>query len=118
MQTATFRRHLDRCIDLAKSERVVLMCAEAAPWRCHRSLIADALLVRGIAAREITSGVRVRAARADALGASELDGARSPPKPAASAIETVAPPRGAAKSFLVGPHHRRIDDVFGDEPHL
>jgi uncharacterized protein (DUF488 family) len=60
MQTATFRRHLDRCIDLAKTERVVLMCAEAVPWRCHRSLIADALLVRGIAASEITSGVRVR----------------------------------------------------------
>ena len=60
MQTATFRRNLDRCIDLAKSERVVLMCAEAVPWRCHRSLIADALLVRGIVASEITSGVRVR----------------------------------------------------------
>ena len=60
MQTATFTRNLDRCIDLAKRERVVLMCAEAVPWRCHRSLIADALLVRGIAASEITSGVRVR----------------------------------------------------------
>ena len=60
MQTATFRRNLDRCIDLAKSERVVRMCAEAVPWRCHRSLIADALLVRGIVASEITSGVRVR----------------------------------------------------------
>jgi uncharacterized protein (DUF488 family) len=60
MQTATFRRNLDRCIDWAKSERVVLMCAEAVPWRCHRSLIADALLVRGIAAREITSAIRVR----------------------------------------------------------
>jgi uncharacterized protein (DUF488 family) len=60
MQTATFRRSLERCIDLAKSERVVLMCAEAVPWRCHRSLIADALLVRGIAVSEITSGVSVR----------------------------------------------------------
>ena len=43
-----------------KRERVVLMCAEAVPWRCHRSLIADALLVRGIEASEITSGVRTR----------------------------------------------------------
>jgi len=60
MQTAAFRRNLDRCIDLAKSERVVLMCAEAVPWRCHRSLISDALLVRAIAASEITSGIRVR----------------------------------------------------------
>jgi uncharacterized protein (DUF488 family) len=60
MQTATFRRNLDRCIDFGKSERVVAMCAEAVPWRCHRSLIADALLVRGIAASEITSGTRLR----------------------------------------------------------
>jgi uncharacterized protein (DUF488 family) len=41
-------------------ERVMLMCAEAVPWRCHRSLIADALLVRGIEASEITSSVRTR----------------------------------------------------------
>ena len=60
MQTATFRENLDRCIELAKRERVVLMCAEAVPWRCHRSLIADALVVRGIEASEITSGVRTR----------------------------------------------------------
>jgi uncharacterized protein (DUF488 family) len=60
MQTTMFRRNLDRCIDLAKTERVVLMCAEAVPWRCHRSLIADALVVRGIAVNEITSAVRGR----------------------------------------------------------
>jgi hypothetical protein len=60
MQTARFRRSLNRSIELATQERVVLMCAEAVPWRCHRSLIADALLVRGIAVREITSGVRTR----------------------------------------------------------
>jgi uncharacterized protein (DUF488 family) len=60
MQTSTFRESLDRCIELAKRERVVLMCAEAVPWRCHRSLIADALLVTGIEAREITSGIRAR----------------------------------------------------------
>jgi hypothetical protein len=60
MQTAAFEDNLNRCIALAERERVVLMCAEAVPWRCHRSLIADALLVRGIEAREITSGVRAR----------------------------------------------------------
>jgi hypothetical protein len=36
------------------------MCAEAVPWRCHRSLIADALLVRRIDVREIASGIRTR----------------------------------------------------------
>ena len=60
MQTSTFRESLDQCIELAKQKRVVLMCAEEVPWRCHRSLIADALLVRGIEASEITSGVRTR----------------------------------------------------------
>ena len=60
MQTAMFRESLHRCIELAKRERVALMCAEAVPWRCHRSLIADALLVRGISVREITSGIRTR----------------------------------------------------------
>ena len=60
MQTSTFRENLDRCIELAKHQRVVLMCAEAVPWRCHRSLIADALVARGIEASEITSGVSTR----------------------------------------------------------
>lgn len=60
MQSSTFAESLDRCIELAKLERVTLMCAEAVPWRCHRSLIADALLARGIEAREITSGIRAR----------------------------------------------------------
>ncbi len=60
MQTAAFEESLTRCIQLAKRERVALMCAEAVPWRCHRSLIADALLVKGIEVREITSGIRAR----------------------------------------------------------
>ena len=60
MQTTEFGENLSRCIALARRERVVLMCAEAVPWRCHRSLIADALFVKGIEAREITSGIRAR----------------------------------------------------------
>jgi uncharacterized protein (DUF488 family) len=69
MQTATFRKSLDRCIELAKSERIVLMCADAVPWRCHRSSIAEALLARGIQASEITSSSARATARVDALGA-------------------------------------------------
>jgi uncharacterized protein (DUF488 family) len=60
MRTAPFRKSLDRCIERAKREQIVMMCAEAVPWRCHRSLIADALLARDIRASEITSGVRTR----------------------------------------------------------
>ena len=60
MQTPEFLDSLEGCIDLAKQERVVPMCAEGVPWRCHRSLIADALLARGIKASEITSRFRTR----------------------------------------------------------
>jgi len=60
MQTREFEDSLVRCIELAKKERVVLMCAEAVPWRCHRSLIADALLARGFSTSEITSAARTR----------------------------------------------------------
>jgi hypothetical protein len=60
MQTPAFRINLDNLIGLAKSERIAIMCAEAVPWRCHRSLIADALLARGIEVQEITSGTSTR----------------------------------------------------------
>lgn len=58
MQTPEFERSLEELVQLAKKERIVLMCAEAVPWRCHRSLIADALLVRGIQVEDIMSPTR------------------------------------------------------------
>jgi uncharacterized protein (DUF488 family) len=60
METAAFEASLAECIQLAERQRIVLMCAESVPWRCHRSLIADALVVRGIDVCEISSGVRAR----------------------------------------------------------
>jgi uncharacterized protein (DUF488 family) len=60
MQTSEFEENLDGLIGLAKTERIAVMCAEAVPWRCHRSLIADALLARGIEVQEITSAVHTR----------------------------------------------------------
>ncbi len=58
MQTPEFEQSLAELIQLAKQERIALMCAEAVPWRCHRSLIADALLVRGIRTEDIMSPIR------------------------------------------------------------
>jgi len=55
MQTPAFAKALDRAIDLAEKKPTALMCAEAVPWRCHRSLVADALLIRGIRVLEIIS---------------------------------------------------------------
>jgi uncharacterized protein (DUF488 family) len=60
MHSTGFKSNLERCLELAKAEQVALMCAEAVPWRCHRSLIADALVVRGVDALEIASDTRVR----------------------------------------------------------
>ena len=53
MQTPEFAAALQALIDLAAGARIAVMCAEAVPWRCHRSLIADALAVRGIAVEHI-----------------------------------------------------------------
>jgi uncharacterized protein (DUF488 family) len=58
MQTGTFLTAIDELIALASSASTAIMCAEAVPWRCHRSLIADALVVRGIEALEIVSRER------------------------------------------------------------
>jgi uncharacterized protein (DUF488 family) len=53
MQTSEFEAGLDRLIKLVAQKRSAIMCAEAVPWRCHRSLIADALTVRGIRVDDI-----------------------------------------------------------------
>lgn len=53
-----FEASLEALIEIARKERVALMCAEAVPWRCHRSLIADALVVRGIPIEHILSETR------------------------------------------------------------
>ena len=63
MQTQAFAENLDALIALARDHTVAIMCAEAVPWRCHRSLVADALLVRGVRALEIASETKTTAHR-------------------------------------------------------
>ena len=58
MQTPEFETSLEELIQLAKQKQIAIMCAEAVPWRCHRSLIADALLVRRIRIEDIMSPAR------------------------------------------------------------
>lgn len=60
MLTPEFEKSLDELIQRAIGERAALMCAEAVPWRCHRSLIADALAVRGIPVEDIFTAGRTR----------------------------------------------------------
>ena len=54
MQTDDFWDAIDRLCALAAAKTTAIMCAEAVPWRCHRSLIADALMVQGAEVRHIT----------------------------------------------------------------
>ncbi len=60
MLTPEFEQGLQQLIERARGERAALLCAEAVPWRCHRSLIADALVVRGIAVEHILSEKRTQ----------------------------------------------------------
>jgi uncharacterized protein (DUF488 family) len=55
MQTEAFYGALETLIHMSRQKRVAIMCAEAVPWRCHRSLVADALTVRGVPVVEILS---------------------------------------------------------------
>lgn len=53
MQTAQFREGIEQLTALGATSCTAIMCAEAVPWRCHRSLIGDALLVRGFLVLDI-----------------------------------------------------------------
>ena len=55
MQTPQFTENLRELIEFATESPTVIMCAESVPWRCHRSLIGDALLARGIPVEDIFS---------------------------------------------------------------
>ncbi len=60
MQTAEFQEGIQELIKIAHEKTVAIMCAEAVPWRCHRSLIGDALLVHGIDVLDIYSSTSVK----------------------------------------------------------
>ncbi len=55
MQTPAFAASLEQLIAIAQSATTAFMCSEAVPWRCHRSLIADALIARGFEVIDILS---------------------------------------------------------------
>ena len=60
MQTPDFAAGINQLIELGEAKATAIMCAEAVPWRCHRSLIGDALIVRGIEVLDIMSETVVR----------------------------------------------------------
>lgn len=58
MQSKDFQHGLEELEELAAKQKSAIMCAEAVPWRCHRSLVADALTARGWQVRHILSSGR------------------------------------------------------------
>jgi len=60
MQSAEFEENVELVAALARKHRCALMCAEAVPWRCHRSLVADALVLRGVQVEHIMAGQKRR----------------------------------------------------------
>jgi uncharacterized protein (DUF488 family) len=60
MQTAEFTHAVEALILISQKRRIAIMCAEAVPWRCHRSLVADALNVRSVPVIEILSETSYR----------------------------------------------------------
>jgi len=60
MQTPEFAAGIEQLLALHADATIAVMCAEAVPWRCHRSLIGDALLVRGVEVEDILTATSVR----------------------------------------------------------
>jgi len=81
MQTPEFDAELCNLVELARTDRVALMCAEAVPWRCHRSLIADALTTHGVATCEIASAKRLQPHRLPPFACVHGETVTYPPAP-------------------------------------
>jgi uncharacterized protein (DUF488 family) len=61
MQTPAFAAAVDELMERAEDRPTALMCAETMPWRCHRSLVADAVTARGVAVRHLLSATKAQA---------------------------------------------------------
>jgi len=81
MASQAFAAGIDRLLELADAHTVAIMCAEAVPWRCHRSLIADALLARGVEVLDIISSTAPRPHRMTPFAIVGEDRIEYPSKP-------------------------------------
>jgi uncharacterized protein (DUF488 family) len=100
MQTPEFERAIADLIKMADRDRLVLMCAEAVPWRCHRSLIADALLVRGVPSEDIASATRRLIHVLTPFAKVQGTRITYPPEPRPRSL-TKSPPRRPSRSATV-----------------
>jgi Domain of unknown function DUF488/Hypervirulence associated proteins TUDOR domain len=105
MQTPEFEENLEIVLAAARHGAVALMCAEAVPWRCHRSLIGDALVVRGVRVEDILS--RTRAQKHVLSPWAHVEGTTITYPPAAADAPVLHPePDPMTRDFNVGDHVR------------
>lgn len=71
MTTEEFRQALDRLVDTGRGRRTVIMCAERLPWECHRHLISDSLVTRGVPVEHIVAAGGTRPHALSALARRE-----------------------------------------------
>lgn len=81
MQSAAFTAAVERLAALAAQKPTAIMCAEAVPWRCHRSLIADALTLAGIETIEILDESHSRPHKLTSFAVVENGALTYPPPP-------------------------------------
>ena len=74
MQTEEFAAALEDLVGTSQAETVAIMCAEAVPWRCHRRMVADALVARGLEVLHIYTATKVEAHRLTPFA--RIDGTR------------------------------------------
>jgi hypothetical protein len=113
MQTEAFTQGLDELLTLAGTQPVALMCAEAVPWRCHRSLIADALAARGIPVEEIVDAKRRTPHRLTPFAVVQDRTVRYPPPAGAAAQQgelftAAEPPQALPGSRPARPRKRAV----------
>lgn len=100
METADFARGIDELIQRSQEKATAVMCSEAVWWRCHRRMIADALLARGWEVRHILSQSSPSPHELTKFARAEAGRVTYPEDPA-------APPSNAPKKPTRGAPHRK-----------
>jgi uncharacterized protein (DUF488 family) len=108
MATPEFRSAMEQLMDWAPGCDTTLMCAEAVPWRCHRQLIADALVVRGVEVLHILSGATPRPHTLHAEARVGTDGSVTYPGDAADSTVRACTSRQSRRN---APARRRCPDA-------
>jgi len=106
MQTSDFDAGLQRLKKLARQKRSAIMCAEAVPWRCHRSLIADALTVRGVQVEDILS--KKRSQVHSLISFAHVQGHRITYPIPESGRRTSLPPKPISREFTPEPKNQGL----------